>query len=260
MFIKTMRMFSLGESDPPGSAEPEVKVDGDPPEGGGGDPPKELSIPLSALPEEFKDKSVPEIQFMIGRMTGALQNQGERNRSLEQELAGLKATPPPPPEPDPNEGKTTQEIFDEDAEAGILHVLKKTGMVDRFNNVVGNVGEMVVDQVAGSIDGFAPYTEDVKEILKSSGVVGDAVTRDKVVGAYAMAVGTRQLEAEAKKKREMGNPEIPTGDPPEKTDDLPELSGLEKEIFESSGMDRERYELMKRDDIQVKVPTSPTGL
>jgi len=261
MFIETMRRFSLKESDPPGTAEPEVKVEGDPPEEGGkGDPPKELSIPLSALPPEFKDKSLPEIQFMIGRMAGALTNQGEINRSLTQELADLKATPPEPPEPDPYEGKTFDEVFAEDPKAGVMRVLKETGMIDRFNNTVGTVGDMLVDQVAGTIDGFAPYTEEVKEILKSSGVVGDAVTKDLIVGAYSMAVGTRQLEAEAKKKRELGNPEIPTSDPPEGEEELPELTGLEKEIFEGLGMKRERYEAMKSRDIEIKVPTSPAGL
>lgn len=260
MFIETMRRFSLKESDPPPG---EGDDPDDPPEGGGkgeGDPPEEISIPISALPKEFEGKSVPEIQFMIGRMTGALSNQGEINRTLQQELADLKATPPEPPEPDPHEGKTVSEIFEEDAEAGIMHVLKKTGMIDRFNSTVGTVGEMMVDQVGASIPDFEPHKQKVKDLLKESGVVGEEVTRDRIIGAYAMVRGTNLLEAEAKKKRELGNPEIPTGDPPEGEEKLSELTGLEKEIFESSGMSRERYEEMKQDHIDVKVPTSPVGL
>ena len=260
MFIETMKRFSLHESAEPVVEEP---VEGDPPAEGGGAPPAEppeIAIPLSSLPEDMRNMSIPEIQFSLGRLVTTIKSQGENNERLRQELQDAKALPPAPPEPDPHEGKTLQEIFEEDAEAGVMHVLQKRGMLQRFDSTVGVVGELVVDQVAASVAGFKGYEVEVKDILKESGVVGENVTREAVLGAYTMAVGARTLKEKSSRDRELQNPETPTGDPPEPTSDLPELVGLEKEIFVSSGMTRERYEAMKADDVEIKTPISPAGL
>ena len=258
MFIETMKRFSVYESDPPG--------EGDPPEEGGGggdkdppDPPAVATIPLSALPEDLRDKSIPEIQFTLGRLISTINTQGETNKRLRQELEASKALPPEPPEPDPYEGKTTAEVFEDDPEAGVMRVLEKKGLLSSVSGTMDQVGGLIVDQVAGAIADFGEYREDVESILTESGITGAGITKEKVLGAYTMAVGSKALADKQKRSRELANPENPTSDPPEGETVLPELTGLEKEIFESSGMTRERYEVMKSEDVEVKTPTSPKG-
>lgn len=258
MFIQTIKGFSIYESDPPEG--------GDPPEegGGGGDkdppePPAVATIPLSALPEDLRDKSIPEIQFTLGRLISTINTQGETNERLRQELEASRAIPPEPPEPDPYEGKTTAEVFEDDPEAGVMKVLESRGLLRSVSGTQDQVGGLIVDQVAGVITDFSEYREDVESILAESGITGSEITKEKVLGAYTMAVGSKALSDKQKRIREAQNAENPTNDPPEGETILPELTGLEKEIFDSSGMTRERYEVMKSEDVGVKTPTSPKG-
>ena len=241
--------------------DPEGGTGGDPPK----DPPKEpakdptkepdpvATIPVSALPEELRDKSEAEIQFTLGRMISSITSQNETNRELRDRLEKALEKPEPEPEPDPNEGKSISELFEEgDHEAAIEAYLKKKGYVEAVGATLSKVASIEYQGVRREIADFDEYKEDIDGMLKGR----NDVTADVVKGAYTMARGSAIIAAEEKSRRALMSAEKVEGDPPEGVEKLPELEGLEKEMFEASGMERGRWDEMKGDEVEIKVPLS----
>ena len=236
------------------------------PTGGGGDPPagdppkdspKEpdpvATIPVSALPEELRGKPEAEIQFTLGRMISSITSANETNRELRARLEEALKAPEPEPEPDPNEGKTVAELFDAGDHEGAFDLyLKKKGYVEAVTGTLSKVAGMEYESVRRELPDFDEYRDDIDSMLKGRGDVDATVVR----GAYTMARGNAVIAAEEKVKRALNSPEIPSGDPPEKPDEYPELVGVEKEMFEAEDIPRERWEQLKGDDFDIKVPLS----
>lgn len=108
--------------------------------------------------------------------------------------------------------------------------------------------------VAGDIEDFSEYKEDVDILLKEGNL---APTAGNVRGAYTMAVGNREVEARAAKRRE-GSGTIPpsappSGDPPKEGHGL---SALEVEIAAAHQMTPEQWAEEKKDaPLAIKLPT-----
>lgn len=219
------------------------------------DPPKVASIPLTALPEELRDKSEAEIQFTLGRLISGVTSANETNRALKEELTELKKVPEPAPEPSPHEGKTMGELFEEgEHEAALDLYIEKKGYLGAVTDTMDKVSSMEYETVRRETPDFDEHRDAIDGILKGRPNV-DAQT---VRAAYTMARGASVIAAEEKAERALHSPEHPKGDPPPKKDEHGEMNPFEKEVFEASGLERDRWEKMKG-DIEIKVPLS-TGV
>ena len=69
-------------------------------------------------------------------------------------------------------------------------------------------------------------------------------------------IGRKTIEKQQRDTRAAANTTIPTDDPPPDGGKLPDLSGLEKEIQESSGMTPEEWHKNKAPLEGIKVATS----
>ena len=234
----------------------------DPPPGGGGDPPTDppkggdpppgSTLSVDSLPEELRGLPEAEVKFHLQQMVAGLKTGNTRRKELEEEIAGLRkpAEIVKPAEPE----KPLEEMILEDPEGAILSVLERTGLVDRFTRVEAQAGESVVLAVASSMGGtFEEHEEDVRKILKDTNVPR---TKENVQGALEMVVGRKAIEKQQRDVRATANAILPTDDPPPDSSKLPELSGLEKEIQESSGMTPEEWHKNKAPLEGIKVATS----
>lgn len=231
----------------------------DPGKGGEGSPseedPKPKAISVDVLPEGLRDKSPAEIKFLLERMSEGVVTSNETAKELRQRLAQLEESvknPPKPAEPDPDDEISDEELIVKDPDKAVMRILKKRGMVDQFAQMGSQVGETVLITVGAKIPGFDEYEQDVRKLLRES---NSPIDEAHIKGALKMVIGDRVLEERAKNSRKAGSLETPKDDSDEKKKFSP-LEGLEKDIFEASGMDRETYERLKTDDyIPVKVPT-----
>lgn len=245
--------YELRDTDDPGGNggdPPKEPEGGDPPE-----PPKVASIPLTALPEELRDKSEAEIQFTLGRLISGVTSANERNRDLQQRLDAANAVPELPKEPDPNADKTIGELFEEgEHEAAFDRYLAKKGYVDVVSGTVARVNSMEYDAVRRDIPDFDEFRSDVDDILEGR----DNVDSQTIRAAYTMAVGAKVIADKEKAARALNSPEAIDGDPPAALE-FGDMDSFEKEVFEASGMERKKWESMKGLDQEIAVPTSPGG-
>ena len=117
------------------------------------------------------------------------------------------------------------------------------------------VGENAFSTVSSKVNNFDEHEDDIRTVLRQSGV---AATVENITGALHMVVGRKALEDQGRASRAAATPQIPVEDPPTPSKGkLPELSGLEKEIFDSSDMSREEWHRYKNaETFDIKVPTS----
>lgn len=240
----------LRDDNDPGGPGADPPKGNDPP----GDPPesKTASIPLTALPEELRDKSEAEIQFTLGRLISGVTAANERNRELSAQLDDARKVPEPDPEPSPHDGKSVAELFEEgEHEAAFDRYLEKKGYVGAVEGTLSKVSSMEYENVRRETADFDEYRPDIDEILAGRPNVDSRTVR----AAYTMARGARVIADEEKAKRALHSPE-PVGDDPPKGIEVVEMDSFEKEVFEASGLSAERWQEMKSDDIEIKVPLS----
>jgi len=252
---KTMQRFSFRETDDdPGLEEDPTLDEGDDPADGGGDPAPAVSgISREALPEELRNLPEAEVKFHLNQMVSGFRNQHSQVGKLREELEELRrrsyqeeAKPKEPDRP------LEEEILD-DPENAVMRVLEKRGLVQRFNRLEQDVGESAISMVASQIPDFKEYEGEVREILKQTGV---PMTVDAIHGALQMAIGRKYLSDGGRERRKQHKVDSPKPEAPKKTSKYGELSGLEAEIFQSSGMSREEWEKNKNPDFDIEVPTS----
>ena len=255
MWIYVSKKFSLYESPPP------VGDPADPasPEGGGVAPvvpPVPVSdvaqIPVDVLPEDLQGLPAGEIKFHLSRMVDGLRQNNEKTRDLEDQVRQLRATPPPPAEP-PKPVRPLEEMILDDPEAAIMEVMERRGLTTRFDRIESQAGESAFNIVASKVPGFDEHEADVRKIITDSGV---PATPEHITGALEMVIGRKALADKGRAGRAAASPDIPVEDPPKPVKDIT-LTGLEKEIQESSGMSPEEYTKYKdTQNFEIKVPTS----
>jgi hypothetical protein len=249
---ETMSRFSLREGDPPDDpiepdpTEPDPTLGGDPPK------PEPARISADVLPEELKGLPEAEVKFHLTQLVSGLGNQQQQMQALKDELADLKTNPPAPAEPQEPE-RPLEEMILEDPEKAVMSVLEKTGLAGRFSRVEEQASESAFTIVFGRNPELSEYEQDVRHMMRESGVPG---TVQNITGALQMVVGQKAMEGKGKDMRKAVKPDIPKDEPPKPKDKLPDLTGLEKEIFDSSGMTREEWDKNKSGDFQVEVPLS----
>lgn len=249
MYLDAIRKFSIYET----PEEPDEELDDPIPEGGGGGEPTPIpGIDRTVLPEELRDLPEAEIKFHLGQMVSSLRRRNEDFNSLKDQLDELKRSTQKPAEP-PKPDKPLEELILEDPEAAIETVLQKRGYVSRFSQLEDQVGESAFNVVASRVPGFSEYEEEVRKIIKDANA---PKTVNHIMGALEMAVGRRTLVDKTREARKPHTPSIPKESAPKKSSKLPELQGLEREIFEASGMSRDDWEKHKNSDFEIEVPTS----
>lgn len=218
---------------------------------GGPTPPQPRVIPEDVLPAELKGRSEQEIKFILSNLANSVRTQGE-------ELRRLKGAQPPSDGKDKggkSKGeekpvKPLEERILEDPRAAIQEVVE-----EMYGGVVTTLSEGVSDSalhaMRSSDPDFAEHEEDVLALLKEAGA---PATKKNMELALNSVVGrktreTKRLEAQARLNQDQ--PPVDKGAPPTPA----ELTGLEKEIFLSSGMSREEWDKYKKDEFEVKVPT-----
>lgn len=214
------------------------------------------SIPIDVLPEDLQGRSPAEIKFLLGRMSESLVNSNATSKDLKERLAQLEESvknPPKPKEPDPDDDISDEELIVKNPEKAISRILERKGVTKQFENLGSQVSEATFSLVGSKIPDFNEYEEDVRNILKSS---KSPVDEAHILGALKMAVGDRFLADKAKNARKSGSLETPKDDESLGKPKFGELSGIEKEIFDASGLSREDYERYKTDEyMEVKVPS-----
>jgi len=218
----------------------------------GGDPPIP-GIDRNVLPEDLRNLPEAEIKFHLNQMVSGFRNQHSQVETLKQELDRLSSEVAKAPKEPPKPIRPLEEEILDDPESAIMRVLENKGYIQRFNRIEEDAGESSYALVASKIPGFDEYEKDVREIIKASGV---PKTVAHIMGALEMAVGRRTLTEKTRETRKAHSPSVPKEDLSVKKSKLPELIGLEKEIFESSGMSREEWNKHKNSDFNIEVPTS----
>ncbi len=255
MWWKAIKKFSVYESDPPKEGVDDPPKDppggGDPPKDPPKDPPEPAKISVDILPDDLKELPEAEIKFHLGQMVAGLRASSEKIGTLEGELRDAKG-PPKPKEPDKPD-KPLEELILDDPEAAVMVVLERAGLVDRFDRLERDIGESAFTTVAAKVPGFEEHEDAVRIILKESKVLS---TPENIMGALQMAVGRKALEAEEREARKKLGTVIPKEPPDKDVVVHPKMSGLEKEIFDASGMTEDVWFENKAGGFDIKVPTS----
>lgn len=264
-YWEVLRRFSVYETPEEELEDPEAG--GEDPEGagGGGSTTGDVTLesgdrlPRNVLPEDLRDRPENEVRFLLNRMAEGVRSKNEEVSELREQLAELRGRVEgsearrEPQEPDPYDEMSDEELMIENPDQAVLRILRRNGLIEEFDNVQSRLDETEFTLVASKIDDFSEYEEDVREILKESGA---RPTRKNILGAYTMAVGQRALAERQKRARKSASMEESKPEEKEGKSSLPELTGLERDIFESSGMTREEWEEYRADKpIDVQVPT-----
>jgi len=132
------------------------------------DPPEPRTISVEALPEELRDRPDAEIQFLLNGMVSGLATRNQDVQTLQQQLATLQGqiNAPPPAEPDPDDDKPLSELMLEDPDKAMSRWMKEKGYVKAFDSLTERVGGAEYTMVAGEIDDFETYREDVDLLLQ----------------------------------------------------------------------------------------------
>jgi len=265
MYLSVMRLFSLWDEEPP--------PEGDPPGGGGGgdkDPPPEgdkppkegegegdkppETLPLDVLPEDLRNRPAAEVKLVLDHMVTSLTRANETNEELKAKLTRLEE-PEKPPVEDPHKDKSDEELMLEDADAAVVRVLQRRGMLDQFGSMQGSVGGLVFDAVAATLPGFAEHKDEVQKILTESKITNP--TKEQVTGAFSMAVGNKAIEDLIRTQRAAENitPAAKPDDPPQAGKYV--KTPLDEEIRKASDLSEEEYYVTHKPDadFDLEVPT-----
>jgi hypothetical protein len=109
--------------------------------------------------------------------------------------------------------------------------------------------------VAGQVEDFGEHEEQIRQLLKDGRL---PATRQNIMGAYTMALGTKVLEGRSRDVRgRSGSIPPSTPEPPDPSGDAPVMSDLEKEVARAQGMSSEDF-TKYRDSVgldELKLPT-----
>lgn len=242
--------------DPPGDPPPAGDPPKDPPKEG--DPPAgDRTISLDALPEDLRDRPEAEVKFLLDHMISSLGSRNNEVDDLKTQIAELRGAVStiPPAEPDPDDEKPMEELILEDVDKALDRWAAKRGYIKAVGDLGERVGEAEFSMVATQVDDFAEHEPQIRQLLKDGNL---PATRQNIMGAYTMSLGTKALEAKALAARGRGGSIPPsTPDPPDPSDGDPEISDLEKEVARASGMSTEEF-TKYRDSVgldELKLPT-----
>lgn len=218
--------------------------------GVGGTPgtPTPRVVPEDVLPEQLRGRTPQEQKFILGQLAQTVQAQAARLKELEALPRGIAR--PVPVEEDEKPKKPIEERILEEPEAVIAEVVRKLygPTVERLE---GGVEEVVESTSAREYDDWEDVKDDVNALLREAKA---PKTKANINLAYETVIGRRTLQQRRQARAAVLNPDIPIEGAPKSK--LPELTGLEKEIFEASGMTREDWEKMAdSSNLEIKVPT-----
>ena len=214
-----------------------------------------LSVPLDVIPEELRDRSAGEIKYLLNRMADSTATSAGQIRQLQTQLNDVQTqVNEVPAEPDPDEDVTDEELMQSNPEKAILRIMDRNGMLSRFDAVEERVGDSVTALVAQDYDDFSEHEETINTVLANGNI---ARSRQNIEAAYAMSVGMKEIDRRKHVTKTRNSMVQSTPSPDIETNELPGLAGLEADIFASSGMSRDEWEVYKGDDsdMSVKVPT-----
>lgn len=238
-----------GAGTPPGGA-------GTPPgqQQGQAAPPTERTVREDILPAELKGRPEAEQKFILKQMVDTLRNQNEELKRLKQTKEPDKK--PAGKEPDKPRGdeKPLEERILEDPEGVIAEVVQKH-FGGTIQTITEDVGEVVEHQVASRFDDYDAYKDDINVILAENKAPR---TKANLQMAYELAVGRKALEAKRQDRNKQLETEQPKGGDGQQQTQLQEPVGLEKEIFQASGMSLEEWNEYKHTETlssKIKVPT-----
>lgn len=234
-----------GGGDPPPADPP-----ADPPSG---DPPAATTIPLTAIPEELRDRPEAEIKFLLEHMASQMGSKNNRVEDLEKEVAELRgAITAPPVEPDPDDDKPMAELILENPEKALDRWAKDRGYVVEMGSLSDRVGEAEFSMVAAELTDFDEHESRIRAILKSGKL---AVTKANIHGAYKLALGEAVIEARARDARADTTLPPSNAPPPEGGDEV-KLDDLETEIMHGHGITDPKEWIKYRDNPPaLKLPT-----
>lgn len=223
---------------------------------------KPTSIPIDALPEDLRSKSVDELKTLFSSLSvvGTIKTE---NDSLKTRLAALEARmekPEKPAEPvKTGEEPPLEDVVFKDTKAAVKRAIKELGYEEALTNVdrkatnaEGRAARMMVKQ---SFPDFDDYAADVDTILENTGA---APTEANIRGAYVMAVGNRALmeRGRGERKRAAAHGAEPPTPPERRTKKVKELTDTEDEFRRGWGMDKETFiAAMETKELNVEVPT-----
>jgi hypothetical protein len=247
--------------------EPVVPKEGDPPPAGDppADPPKEGDPPpaepgtisLEALPEDLRNRPEAEVKFLLEHMINTLGSRNNEVENLQTQISELRGavSVQPPAEPDPDDNKPLEELILEDPAKAIDRHLASRGYVSAVGDLSDRVGEAEFSMVAGQVEDFADHEAQIRQLLKDGKL---PATRQNIMGAYTMALGTKVLETRARDVRGTSGTIPPSNaPPPDPAVDTPVMSELENEVARAQGMSAEEF-TKYRDSVgldELKLPT-----
>lgn len=243
-----------GSGGSPGTTAP-----GAPPTGGaapltGAKPPEVVAgIKMDMLPKELRElvegRSEAEQKVILNNLVGTVRRQQDTIRKLE----AKPATPTAAPDEKPKPKKPPEEAILEDAEGVVLDVISRH-FGDRFTKVEKAVGDSALGSIRSEDPEFSEYEDEVKNILNESKA---EYTRENILGAYTMAIGSKQLAERRRLTASNHNPETPKtpADGPEPK--TREYTQLEKDIAAAHRKTPEEYFAHVDFATELKVPTNP---
>ena len=214
-----------------------------------------LNIPLDVIPEELRDRSAGEIKYLLNRMADSTASSAGQIKELQTQLQAVQTqVNEVPAEPDPDDEVTDEELMQNNPEKAILRIMGRNGMLDRFDAVEQRAGESITALVSQDYEDFGEHEETINTVLASANV---ARSRENIEAAYAMSVGMKEIDRRRHATKTRSSMVHTNASPDIEVNELPDLSGLEADIFSSSGMSRDDWETYKDDDsdMSVKVPT-----
>ncbi len=227
----------------PEDITPDAAVKAQEPEEGQKVEKEERTFPESYLPEELRGMDPAQVQLVLQQMPRVIRNQRDELERLGN--LGMEATPSTAAT-EAEEPIDLREMLEEDPEAALSYwVEKKYG--PSLQDLTSRVGESEIDRFRSQVDEFADYEDDVRTILRES---GQPATRVNIHGALAMAVGNRQLEANAQKRRAEAE-SVSVGRTAEPEQETRELSSLEEEVRGRLKLSKEDYIKYAGEDVDI---------
>jgi hypothetical protein len=212
---------------------------------------------LEALPEDLRDRPEAEVKFLLDHMITSLGSRNNEVDDLKTQIAELRGavSVTPPAEPDPDDDKPMEELILEDVDKALDRWASKRGYVSAVGDLSDRVGEAEFSMVAAQVEDFGDHEAQIRQLLKDGRL---PATRQNIMGAYTMAVGTQVLEGRARDARgTTGSIPPSNAPPPEPEGGEAPVSDLEKEVARAQGISTEEF-VKYRDSVglaELKLPT-----
>lgn len=211
------------------------------------------------IPDEFKGKDPAEIKILLSQMPRIVKAQKEEMESLRLQMAGIN---PPnvvhgapvvvePVKTAEEVQKAFEDLFDKDPRAAIKQFIAEeyAPTIDGMNT---RLDASDLARVRLSMPNFGEFEEAVTDLLTRS---GSPATEANIRGAYAMAVGNKEIEKQALLSRAKDNP-LPVTPVPELDTKVPDLTPLQEEVRQQMGISAEDYVKFSGDEpLALKIRT-----